>query len=58
VVAPDEGLNYPNGITRGPDGKLHLTINSICPANTAPVLAAGIPTKYCPNGGQVVRLNG
>ena len=57
VVAPDEGFNYPNGITWGPDGKLYLTINSICPANTAPVLAAGIPTKYCPNGGQVVRLD-
>ncbi len=57
VVAPDEGLNYPNGITWGPDGKLYLTINSICPANTAPVLAAGIPTTYCPHGGQVVRLD-
>jgi sugar lactone lactonase YvrE len=59
VVAPDEGLNYPNGITFGSDGKLYLTINSICPADVSGVAAPGWPPKgYCPTGGQVVRLDG
>jgi hypothetical protein len=57
VIAPDQELNYPNGIAWGPDGKLYLTINSICPANTAPVLEGGFPASYCPKGGQVVRLD-
>ena len=41
----------------GPDGMLYVTINSICPADPAPVYAAGLPTAYCPSGGQVVRLS-
>jgi hypothetical protein len=57
VVAPDAGLNYPNGITFGPDGNLYVTINSICPADTSGVSAPGWPpTSYCPTGGQVVKL--
>jgi hypothetical protein len=59
VVAPDEGLNYPNGITFGPDGKIYVTVNSICPADVSGVAAPGWPPKdYCPTGGQVVRLDG
>ena len=59
VVAPDEGLSYPNGITFGPDGKLYVTVNSICPADVSGVAAPGWPPKdYCPTGGQVVRLDG
>jgi hypothetical protein len=57
VVSPDQGLNFPNGITFGPDGALYLTINSICPANPEPVTAAGFPKATCPTGGQVVKLN-
>ena len=59
VVSPDAGLNYPNGITFGSDGKLYLTINSICPADPSGVWAPGWPPKRdCPTGGQVVRLDG
>lgn len=56
VIGPDQGLNYPNGITFGPDGALYVTINSICPANPKLAYAVGIPKEYCPKGGQVIRL--
>ncbi len=58
VVAPDQGLNYPNGITFGPDGALYLTVNSICPADPRPAYKAGVPKENCPRGGgRVIRLN-
>jgi len=57
VVAPDAGLNYPNGITFGPDGNLYVTINSICPADVSSIAAPGWPpASYCPTGGQVVKI--
>ncbi len=58
VVAPDQGLNYPNGITFGPDGALYLTVNSICPADPRAAYKAGVPKENCPRGGgRVIRLN-
>ncbi|MGA9160039.1 MAG: ScyD/ScyE family protein [Actinomycetota bacterium] len=56
VIDPEQGLNYPNGITFGPDGALYVTINSICPANPKLAYAVGISKEYCPTGGQVIRL--
>jgi len=56
VIDPDQGLNYPNGIAFGPDGALYVTINSICPAHPKLAYAVGIPKEYCPEGGQVIRI--
>jgi hypothetical protein len=56
VVAPDQGLNYPNGITFGPGGALYVSINSLCPADLSLLTGLGLPPDDCPNSGQVIRL--
>jgi sugar lactone lactonase YvrE len=54
VVAPDQGLNYPNGIAVGPDDALYLTANSLCPADPRPAYAFGVSRDACPRGGGTV----
>lgn len=57
VIAPDQGLNFPNGIAFGPDGALYLTVNSVCPADVSPAREFGITKEICPkSGGTLVRV--
>jgi hypothetical protein len=50
-----KGLNYPTGITLGPDGAFYIAVNGLCPRKLSRV--TGDLAKTCPEPGKVVRLS-
>jgi hypothetical protein len=52
------GLNYPTGMTWGPDSKLYVTNNGLCPSDLSLINPQMTPPGACPASGQVVRLDG
>ena len=62
-VSPDlttsylaQGLNYPTGITLGPDDQLYVTINGLCPSDLSLLTSDNSTPGGCPASGEVVRL--
>jgi hypothetical protein len=62
-MAPDlrttyvvKGLNYPTGMGWGPDGKLYVTDNALCPSDLSAINAQNAPPQACPGSGRVVRV--
>jgi hypothetical protein len=51
------GLNYPTGITLGPDGNLYVTVNGLCPTTLSLVNSRNAPSHACPGSGKVLRIN-
>src|SRR5207253_5207022 len=63
-VAPDlttsyvaTGLNYPTGITLGPDGNLYVAVNGLCPSDLSLLNSENSTPGGCPDSGQVIRLD-
>src|SRR4051812_11176397 len=52
------GLNYPTGLTLGPDGSLYVALNGLCPRDLSLVTSDNAPAGACPEPGKVVRLAG
>lgn len=50
------GLNYPTGLTLGPDGDLYVGINGLCPNDLSLLTPENSPPGGCPASGQVVRF--
>jgi hypothetical protein len=51
-----KGLNYPTGLTLGPDGNLYVAINGLCPKDLSLLTSENSPPGACPGSGKVVRL--
>jgi hypothetical protein len=51
------GLNYPTGMSLGPDGHLYVTVNGLCPTKLSLVNSHNAPPHACPGSGEVVRLS-
>jgi hypothetical protein len=51
-----KGLNYPTGMTLGPDGAFYVAVNGLCPRRLSRL--TGDLAKTCPEAGKVVRLAG
>jgi hypothetical protein len=49
-------LNYPTGMTMGPDGHLYVAVNGLCPAQLSQVNSQNAPPHACPGSGEVIRL--
>jgi hypothetical protein len=52
------GLNFPTGLTVGPDGHLYVAINGLCPSDLSLLTSQNSPPGACPASGEVVRLEG
>jgi hypothetical protein len=63
-VSPDlttsyiaKAINYPTGLTLGPDGKLYVAINGLCPKDLTLLTSKNATPGGCPESGEVVRLD-
>jgi hypothetical protein len=50
------GLNYPTGMTLGPDGHLYVAVNGLCPTNLSLINSQNSPPDACPGSGRVIRI--
>lgn len=63
-VSPDltttyvaQAINYPTGLTVGPDRKLYVAVNGLCPSDLSLLTSKNSPPGGCPEPGEVVRLD-
>ncbi len=52
------GLNFPTGLTLGPDGHLYVALNGLCPEDLSLLNSQNSPPGACPVSGEVVRIEG
>lgn len=63
-VAPDlttsyvaTGLNYPTGLSIGPDGSsLYVAVNGLCPSDLSLLTSDNSPPGACPAPGEIIRM--
>jgi len=53
-----KGVNFPTGLTLGPDGHLYVALNGLCPSDLSLLTSQNSPPGGCPASGKVVRLEG
>ncbi len=51
-----QGLNYPTGITLGPDDQLYVTVNGLCPSDLSMLTPENSTPGGCPASGEIIRL--
>jgi hypothetical protein len=51
------GLNYPTGLTLGPDDHLYVDVNGLCPQDLSLLTSQNSMPGGCPASGKVLRLN-
>jgi hypothetical protein len=52
-----QGLNYPTGITLGPDGDLYVAVNGLCPKDLSLLTPENSPPGACPAPGKIIRID-
>jgi hypothetical protein len=52
-----KGLNYPTGLTLGPDDHLYVDVNGLCPHDLLLLTPQNSTAGGCPASGKVVRLD-
>jgi hypothetical protein len=52
-----KGLNYPTGLTLGPDDHLYVDVNGLCPHDLSLLTPQNSMPGGCPASGKVVRLD-
>ena len=52
-----KGLNYPTGLTLGPDDHLYVDVNGLCPDDLSLLTPQNSMPGGCPASGKVVRLD-